>query len=94
MSSSWKPSLVFLMYLGERSKIEKLVQMSWTFINDSLCTSLCLQWEPQIVAVAVMYLAGMWIDFKSLFSSFLFLNNFHGFHSEISYFTCCVRCTL
>lgn len=50
-----KDSIVFL---GERSKIEKLVQMAWTFINDSLCTSLCLQWEPQIVAVAVMYLAG------------------------------------
>ena len=44
--------------LGDRSKIEKLVQMSWTFINDSLSTSLCLQWEPQIIAVAVMYLAG------------------------------------
>ncbi|CAK8677038.1 unnamed protein product [Clavelina lepadiformis] len=49
---------------GERSKIEKLVQMAWTFINDSLCTSLCLQWEPQIVAVAVMYLAGRLCKFE------------------------------
>jgi len=23
---------------------------------DSLCTTLCLQWEPEIIAVAVMYL--------------------------------------
>ena len=31
--------------------------MSWTFVNDSLCTTLCLQWEPEIIAIAVMYLA-------------------------------------
>lgn len=24
------------------------VQMSWTFVNDSLCTTLCLQWEPEV----------------------------------------------
>lgn len=31
--------------------------MSWSFINDSLATTLCLQWEPEIVACAVLYLA-------------------------------------
>ena len=35
-----------------------MVQMAWTFINDSLCTMICLQWEPEIVAIAVMFLAG------------------------------------
>ena len=25
---------------------------------DSLCTTLCLQWEPQAIAVAFLYLAG------------------------------------
>nr|XP_006819288.1 PREDICTED: extensin-like isoform X4 [Saccoglossus kowalevskii] len=43
---------------GDKAKIQQLVQMGWTFINDSLCTTLCLQWEPQVLAVAVMYLAG------------------------------------
>lgn len=41
---------------GDKSKVQKMVQMAWTFINDSLCTTLCLQWEPEIIAVAVMYL--------------------------------------
>ena len=57
--------------LGERSKIEKLVQMAWTFINDSLCTSLCLQWEPQIIAVAVMFLAGRYGILQVLFLYFI-----------------------
>lgn len=43
---------------GDKSKIEKLVQMAWNFINDSLCTTLCLQWEPQCIAVAFLYLGG------------------------------------
>ncbi|KAL5008815.1 hypothetical protein ScPMuIL_014396 [Solemya velum] len=41
---------------GDKEKINKLVQMAWTFINDSLCTTLCLQWEPEIIAVSLMYL--------------------------------------
>lgn len=43
---------------GDKTKVQKLVQMAWTFVNDSLCTMLSLQWEPEIIAVAVMYLAG------------------------------------
>lgn len=42
---------------GDKAKVQKLVQMSWTFINDSLCTTLSLQWEPEVTAVALMYLA-------------------------------------
>ena len=34
-----------------------MVQTAWTFVNDSLCTTLCLQWEPEIVAVSLLYLA-------------------------------------
>lgn len=44
------------MIKADKQKIQKLVQMAWTFINDSLCTSLCLQWEPEIIAVSLMYL--------------------------------------
>ncbi|XP_056152325.1 cyclin-K-like [Lampris incognitus] len=43
---------------GDKNKVQKVVQMAWTFVNDSLCTMLSLQWEPEIIAVAVMYLAG------------------------------------
>uniref|UniRef100_A0A2K6UG90 Cyclin-like domain-containing protein n=1 Tax=Saimiri boliviensis boliviensis TaxID=39432 RepID=A0A2K6UG90_SAIBB len=44
---------------GDKNKIQKL-----TFVNDSLCTTLSLQWEPQIIAVAVMYLAGSLCKFE------------------------------
>jgi len=43
---------------GDKAEIETIVQTAWTFINDSLCTTICLQWEPEIVAIAVMFLAG------------------------------------
>ena len=43
--------------LGDEQKLQKMVQMSWTFVNDSLRTTLCLQWEPEVVAIALMYLA-------------------------------------
>ncbi|KAG5681238.1 hypothetical protein PVAND_010689 [Polypedilum vanderplanki] len=36
---------------------EQVVQKAWNFINDSLATTLYLQWEPEIIAVAMVYLA-------------------------------------
>ncbi|CRK87348.1 CLUMA_CG001150, isoform A [Clunio marinus] len=36
---------------------EQVVQKAWNFVNDSLETTLCLQWEPEIIAVAMLYLA-------------------------------------
>ncbi|VDP93712.1 unnamed protein product [Echinostoma caproni] len=49
----------FLLQFVKRNndKLKELVQMSWSFINDSLATTLCLQWEPEIVACAALYLA-------------------------------------
>ena len=41
---------------GNQESIRAMVQMAWTFINDSYCTTLCLQWEPEIIAIALMYL--------------------------------------
>lgn len=49
---------------GDKAKLQKMVQMAWTFVNDSLCTTLCLQWEPEIIAVALMYLAGKLSKFE------------------------------
>jgi len=31
--------------------------MAWNFVNDSLTTTVCLQWEPEIIAVALIHLA-------------------------------------
>ncbi|KAJ6648700.1 Cyclin-K [Pseudolycoriella hygida] len=42
---------------GERVKQQKIVQMAWNFVNDSLTTTVCLQWEPEIIAVALIHLA-------------------------------------
>ncbi|KAB0802750.1 hypothetical protein PPYR_04936 [Photinus pyralis] len=50
--------------IGDESKLEKMVQMAWTFVNDSLCTTLSLQWEPEIIAVALLYLAGKLSQFE------------------------------
>lgn len=51
---------------GDKNKLQKMVQMAWTFVNDSLCTTLSLQWEPEIIAVALMYLAGKLSKFEVL----------------------------
>ncbi|XP_012283995.1 cyclin-K [Orussus abietinus] len=51
---------------GDKNKLQKMVQMAWTFVNDSLCTTLSLQWEPEIIAVALMYLAGKLRKFEVL----------------------------
>ena len=42
---------------GHSDSIKSIVQSTWTFINDSYCTTLCLEWEPEIIAIALMYLA-------------------------------------
>lgn len=34
-----------------------LLQSAWTFLNDSCCTTVCLQYEPEIVAIAMLLLA-------------------------------------
>lgn len=49
---------------GDNTKREKCVQMAWTFVNDSLCTTLCLQWEPEVIAIALVYLAGKLSKFE------------------------------
>ncbi|RMX40731.1 hypothetical protein pdam_00015962 [Pocillopora damicornis] len=42
---------------GDRAKINKLVQMAWTFLNDSLSTPLCLRYKPEVISVAMIALA-------------------------------------
>uniref|UniRef100_A0A8C4QQ46 Cyclin K n=1 Tax=Eptatretus burgeri TaxID=7764 RepID=A0A8C4QQ46_EPTBU len=58
------PKFMLISHAGDKNKLQRLVQMAWTFVNDSLCTTLCLQWEPEIIGVAVMYLAGRLCKFE------------------------------
>uniref|UniRef100_A0A1L8DWC3 Cyclin-K n=1 Tax=Nyssomyia neivai TaxID=330878 RepID=A0A1L8DWC3_9DIPT len=44
-------------FKGDSMKLQKMVQMAWNFVNDSLSTTVCLQWEPEIIAVALIHLA-------------------------------------
>lgn len=46
-------------YLVEYAKIFKMEKIlmsqiltnAWTFVNDSNCTNLCLQWEPEVIFI-------------------------------------------
>ncbi|XP_037041989.1 cyclin-K [Bradysia coprophila] len=49
---------------GDKVKLQKIVQMAWNFVNDSLTTTVCLQWEPEIIAVALIHLASKLSKFK------------------------------
>lgn len=48
---------------GDKGKVQKLVQMAWTFVNDSLSTNLCLRRRPEILAIAHLNLAGKLASF-------------------------------
>ena len=47
----------FFLFAGKKQHVEKFVQTCWTLINDSLYTTLGLEYEADIVAVGVMYFA-------------------------------------
>ncbi|XP_055541666.1 cyclin-K isoform X2 [Wyeomyia smithii] len=51
---------------GDSTKLQKMVQMAWNFVNDSLSTTVSLQWEPEIIAVALIYLASKLSKFTVL----------------------------
>lgn len=42
---------------GDNTKLQKMVQMAWNFVNDSHSTTVCLQWEPEVIAIALIHLA-------------------------------------
>lgn len=50
---------------GDKAKLQKMVQMAWNFVNDSLSTTVCLQWEPEIIAVALIHLASKLSKFSA-----------------------------
>lgn len=42
---------------GDQAKMQIMTQAAWNFANDSLSTTMCLQWEPEVIAVGLIYLA-------------------------------------
>jgi len=42
---------------GDMEKINGFVQKAWIFINDSLSTTLCLRYKPQVIGLAVLLLS-------------------------------------
>ncbi|KAL6077091.1 Cyclin-K isoform 1, variant 2 [Balamuthia mandrillaris] len=43
---------------------QNLAQVAWNFVNDSLRTTLCLQYEPKLIAIAAIYLASKFLNYK------------------------------
>ncbi|XP_014219448.1 cyclin-K [Copidosoma floridanum] len=43
---------------ANKELLQEVLQMAWNFVNDSLCTTLSIEWEPEIVAIASIHLAG------------------------------------
>lgn len=41
-----------------------LAQVAWNFVNDSLRTTLCLQFRPQLIASAAIYLASKFLKIQ------------------------------
>jgi len=41
---------------------EELASVAYYILNDSMCTTLCLQYQPQVVACAAIYLAGEMVN--------------------------------
>ena len=46
-------------YISSKIKNKTFItlQQSWNFTNDSLQTTLCLQWEPEIIAISMIFLS-------------------------------------
>mmetsp|Transcript_17697 Transcript_17697/g.26341 ORF Transcript_17697/g.26341 Transcript_17697/m.26341 type:complete len:379 (-) Transcript_17697:55-1191(-) len=55
----YKNLLQFVKSLGGS---HKLAQVSWNFVNDSLRTTLCLQYQPETIACASIYLASRFLQ--------------------------------
>lgn len=43
---------------------KRLAQVAWNFVNDSLRTTLCLQFKPQLIACAAIYLASKYLSYE------------------------------
>ncbi|KAF9188745.1 hypothetical protein BGZ51_000343 [Haplosporangium sp. Z 767] len=49
-------------YAKDPQRVRKLKFVAWAFINDSLRTTLCLLYQPKIIALAAMHIAAKYLD--------------------------------
>jgi len=55
------PYKYLLTYVKSIKGTPNLAQVAWNFVNDSLQTTLCLQFKPQLVASAALFLASKFL---------------------------------
>lgn len=58
------PYKYLLTYVKSIEGKKELAQVAWNFTNDSLRTTLCLQFKPQLVAAAALYLASTYLKYQ------------------------------
>jgi len=58
------PYKYLLMYVKQIHGNRNLAQVAWNFVNDSLRTTLCLQFKPQLIASAAIYLASKFLKYQ------------------------------
>jgi len=58
------PYKYLLMYVKQIQGNRNLAQVAWNFVNDSLRTTLCLQFKPQLIASAAIYLASKFLKYQ------------------------------
>ncbi|KAG0226621.1 cyclin-like protein [Mortierella sp. GBAus27b] len=49
-------------YRKDHERSRKLQHVAWTFLNDSLRTTLCLLYPPKIIALAAIHIAAKYLD--------------------------------
>jgi len=57
------PYKYLLTYVKQIQGNRNLAQVAWNFVNDSLRTTLCLQYKPQLIAAAAIYLASKFLKY-------------------------------
>jgi len=57
------PYKFLLTYVKGIKGNRQLAQVAWNFVNDSLRTTLCLQFKPQLIASAAIYLASKFLKY-------------------------------
>jgi len=62
--TSRHPHHYVLHFLRDLDGTEELAILSWSILNDSLRTTLCLQYKPEPIACAAIYLAAEMINFQ------------------------------
>jgi len=58
------PYKSLLTYVKQIQGSRNLAQVAWNFVNDSLRTTLCLQFKPQLIASAAIYLASKFLKYQ------------------------------